>query len=166
MVCNLRLIPLQWRVKENRLEQIQLQPSRLLAAILTAVHLAVWCLVLTLAVASWLVAGTALLLMLSAYVTISRHALLRQSQSIVCLELTDREHVRLQTHAGAWHSGCILGSSTVAPWLTVLNIRRDDQRWPAHVVLMGDSLDPAAFRRLRVWLRWGPRAEADDAATP
>ena len=145
---------------------MQLRPSRLLATILIIVHIAALCMMLTLAIASWLVAGTALLLMLSAYVTISRHALLRQSQSIVRLELTDREHVRLQTRAGAWYSGRILGSSTVAPWLTVLNIRRDGQRWPAHVVLMGDSLDPAAFRRLRVWLRWGPRAEVDDAATP
>ena len=145
---------------------MQLRPSRLLATILTIMHIAALCMMLTLAIASWLVAGTALLLMLSAYVTISRHALLRQSHSIVRLELTDREHVRLQTHAGSWYSGRILGSSTVAPWLTVLNIRRDGQRWPSHVVLMSDSLDPAAFRRLRVWLRWGPRTEADDAATP
>lgn len=121
---------------------------------------------LTLAIGAWLMAGTALLLMISAHATISRHALLRQPGSIVRLELTDRERIRLQTQVGAWYSGRILGSSTVDPWLTVLNIRRDDQRWPAHVVLMSDSLDPAVFRRLRVWLRWGPRATPDDAATP
>ncbi len=153
-------------MKEIRLEPIQLQPSRRLAIVLIAAHIAALCAVLTLAAGAWLIAGAALLLMFSAYATISRHALLRQPASIVRLELTDREHVRLQTHAGAWYCGCILGSSTVTPWLTVLNIRRDDQRWPAHVVLLGDSLDPAAFRRLRVWLRWGPRAEPDDAATP
>ncbi len=152
-------------MEKVRLEQIQLQPSRLLATILIIVHTSALCMMLTLAIGSWPIAGAALLLMFSAYATISRHALLRQPKSIVRLELTDRERIRLQTHAGIWHSGRILGSSTVDPWLTILNIRRDDQRWPAHVVLMGDSLDPAAFRRLRVWLRWGPRAEPDDAVT-
>ncbi len=152
-------------MKEARLEQIELQPSRLLVAILIAVHVAAMCMLLTLAMDARLLAGTALLLMLSARAAILRHALLRRPGSIVRLELADREHIRLQTRAGAWHSGRILGSSTVDPWLTVLNIRRDDRRWPAHVVLMSDSLDPAVFRRLRVWLRWGPRAAPDVAET-
>ncbi len=151
-------------MEKVRLDQIQLQPSRRLAITLIIVHIAALCMLLTLAIDSWLIAGAALLLMFSAYTTISRHALLRQPGSIVCLELTDRDHIHLQSHAGVWHSGRILGSSTVAPWLTVLNIRRNDRRWPVHVVLMGDSLDPAAYRRLRVWLRWGPRAPADAAA--
>lgn len=143
---------------------MQLQPSRLLATILIIVHVAALCMMLTLGLGAWIIAGAALLLVFSACATISRHALLRQPQSIVRLELTDRDHLRLQTHAGAWHTGRILGSSTVAPWLTVLNVRRHGQRWPLHVVLMTDSLDPAAFRRLRVWLRWGPRAEPRDVA--
>lgn len=116
---------------------------------------------LALPVSSWLIAGSTLFLIFSAYSAISHHALLRQSGSIVRLELNDRVHIRLQTRAGHWLTGQILGSSTVAPWLTVLNIRREDQRWAAHVVLMADSLDPAVFRHLRVWLRWGPLTQSD-----
>ncbi len=121
---------------------------------------------LTLDISAGLITGAAVLLLLSAGTTISRYALLRHSRSVVRLELTDREQVRWQTRVGSWHTGLILGSSTVAPWLTVLNIRCDGQRWPIHVALMSDSLDPAAFRRLRVWLRWGPRVATGDAATP
>lgn len=150
-------------MEKIRLEQLQLQPSRLLAATLIIAHVTALCMMLTLPLDAGLLAGAALLMVFSACFSISRHALLRHSRSVVRLELTDRDHLRLQTRAGAWYSGRILGSSTVAPWLTVLNVRRDGQRWPLHVVLMTDSLNPAAFRHLRVWLRWGPRAEPGDA---
>lgn len=150
-------------MEKIQLEQMQLQPSRLLAAILIIAHVTALCLLLTLPLDAGLLAGATLLLVFSADFSISRHALLRHARSVVRLELTDREHLRWQTRAGSWQSGRILGSSTVAPWLTVLNVRCDGRRWPLHVVLLTDSLDAAAFRRLRVWLRWGPRTEAGDA---
>ena len=47
----------------------------------------------------------------------------------------------------------------------MLNIRLDSGGITT-VVILGDGIDANDFRRLRVWLRWGPRpagAETDTA---
>lgn len=55
-----------------------------------------------------------------------------------------------------WATAALLPGATVHPWLTVLRLKTLEGRiFP--LVLVGDSLDAADFRRLRVFLRW--RAE-------
>ena len=149
-----------------RLPVLRLRPSLRLAALLIAVHLTAWGLLTTLTVAVWMPVLAATALAASAAIAVSRHAWLRGRRSVQALEFSTREQVRVRLRDGSWHGGRILGSSTVGAVLTVLNIQLDGQRFPVHAVIMGDSLDHEDFRRLRVWLRWGPHPGEDEAAAP
>lgn len=117
-----------------------------------------------LALPSWTKIAAVLLLLANAVWTIYRHALLCCRHAITELSFSDRETIRLTLRDGSSHFGRVLGSSTVGTGLTLLNIAIDGRRLPVHVVLLGDSLAGDDFRRLRVWLRWGPPAE--DPVTP
>jgi toxin CptA len=151
-------------MNRQRLQLMELRPSPRLALVLLAAHLGALALLVTLPVALWWLFGGAALLLLSALRSITHYALRRSSGSVQALEFADRTQLRVRTCDGAWHSGCILGNSTVGVALLVLNIRIEDQRWPAHVVITGDSLDAEDLRRLRVWLRWGPLPQDQEAA--
>jgi len=59
-----------------------------------------------------------------------------------------------QTLAGVWHEAVLLGSSFVAPHLTVLNLKPAGGRLAKHLVILPDAIDAEDFRRLRVWLKW------------
>lgn len=142
---------------------IELQSSRQLALILGCAHLGALLVLAMLPVALWLQIAGAALLLLSAGYSIRRHAWRRGRSAVTVLHFTDREQLRVRMYDGSWHAGCVLGSSTVGVRCTVLNIRLTDHRFPLHTVIMSDSIDTADFRRLRVWLRWGPREEADAA---
>lgn len=59
----------------------------------------------------------------------------------------------------------LLPGATVHPWLTVARLKTDDGR----VVLLAvavDSLKPADFRRLRVFLRWRAEFSAEESDVP
>jgi hypothetical protein len=84
-----------------------------------------------------------------------RQALRQGPRAVIRLQFRNREQLEICRRDGSWQSGRILGSSTAGTFLTVLNIRVAQQRWPVHVVVTGDSIDGDGFRRLRVWLRWG-----------
>jgi toxin CptA len=153
-------------MNQPRLQVTELRPSRRLALILGSAHLGALLLLATLPIAMWLqLCGVALLLP-GGVLAIRRHALRRGRGAVTALDFMDREHLRVRTRDGAWHTGSVLGTSTVGAAWTVLNLRLDDRRWPVHVVITGNSIDAEDFRRLRVWLRWGPRhaTDAGDAA--
>lgn len=141
---------------------LALRPSRKLAVLLLAAHAATGCMLLWLPLPPWLRGGAALLLLGSAVHTVMRHALLRGPRAITALAFTDSEQVSIGRRDGSWQAGRILGSSTVGALLTVLNIAASGRT--AHVVLLGDSLPADDFRRMRIWLRWGSRGDAEDVA--
>ncbi len=145
------------------LQIIALRPARQLAWILGCAHFAVLLVLATLPVALWLQAGAAVLLLLSAAYTIRLHAWRRGRGAVTALHFTDREQLRVLMQDGTWRAGRVLGSSIVGVACTVLNIRLADHRLPLHVVITNDSIDAEDFRRLRVWLRWGPLETADAA---
>lgn len=167
MVCFHPAIPLQWvAMNPPKLPVMELRPSRQLAVILGCAHLVAALVLALLPAALWLeISGTALLLFSAAY-TIRHHAWRHGRSAVTALHFTDREQLRVRMHDGTWHAGRILGSSTVGISLTVLNIALNDRRLPLHVVLLSDSLDTEDFRRLRVWLRWGPRPPAEETMAP
>lgn len=144
------------------LQIMELRPSRQLAVILGGAHLGVLLVLAMLPMGGWLQAGAIALLLLSAACTIRRHAWRRGRGAVTALHFTDREQLRIRMHDGGWRAGRVLGSSTVGVLCTVLNIRLADRRFPLHTVIMSDSIDREDFRRLRVWLRWGPHETADD----
>lgn len=145
--------------------EVELRPSRRLAGLLGIAHGGVLLLLPTLPIATWLALPIAVLLVISAVLTISHYALQRGIKAVTALKLTDRERLQIRSADGIWHEGLLLGSSTVGAAIAVLNIRMNSGGI-RHVVILGDGIDANDFRRLRVWLRWGPRpsdAETDPA---
>lgn len=145
---------------------MELRPSRQLALLLGCTHLGALLALAMLPVMFWLQAGGATLLLLSAVHSIRHHALRRGRNAVVALHFIDREQLRVKMHDQTWRTGHVLGSSTVGASLTLLNIAIEGRRLPVHAVLLGDSLSAEDFRRLRVWLRWGPRPADEEAVTP
>ncbi|MBX3650771.1 MAG: hypothetical protein KF771_05310 [Burkholderiales bacterium] len=136
-----------------------LQPAYRLAAILALVHAGIGGLLLFMPLPLWVLVMLMVGVLASAVHGIWRQALRRGSRAITRLQFRNREQLEIGRRDGSRQSGRILGSSTAGTLLTVLNIRLERQRWPVHVVVTHDSLDGDGFRRLRVWLRWGPPPE-------
>ncbi|MNC95848.1 hypothetical protein D3C83_130640 [compost metagenome] len=67
-----------------------------------------------------------------------------------------------RTRSGQWRRGTVLGSTFVAPYLTVLNLKVDGRRRTYHAVVMADSVAADEYRRLSVWLRWRKTAADDE----
>lgn len=144
--------------------RVALGPSPRLAILLLAAHGgAAAALMLTPLDALVLMVALAALAASAAF-TLYRHALRRGAAAVVALECRDREQLALRLGDGRWFEGTILGSSTVSTVLTVLNIRCNGRPRRVHVVLLGDGIAAEDYRRLRVWLRWGPRPAARAAS--
>lgn len=130
------------------------QPSHQLAIILSLAHFAVagllWLLALSLGIKVIIVA--ALIISLIHY--LRRDALLTANNAVVALELSDEMPCTLITRSGKSIACTILGSTFVAPYLTVLNLKFPENFFTCSVVILPDSMDAEQFRQLRVWLRW------------
>jgi len=149
-----------------RIAPLTLRPSRRLATILIVAHATTGGLLLAMSLPSWVTVAVSVMLLVSAACSVYRYALLRGPAGITTLVFSDREAIRLTLRDGSTHDGHVLGSSTVGITLTILNIALAGKRLPVHVVLLGDSLAAEDFRRLRVWLRWGPRPRDEEPAAP
>jgi len=143
--------------------EITLRASRLLAACLIVLHAVV--LVLTLVMPLlWesVLPRPALVLALTASLAyhLAQHALRRLPGSVTGLNLALDGAFAIR-RGGDWLPAEVLGSSFVHPHLTVLSLRLEGRRFATHVVLVPDALDAEAFRRLRVWLRWGTKVPSN-----
>lgn len=141
--------------------KIRLRPSWTLAAILTAAHCAAIILILQVSLPHWqqAIAITALLASLVFY--IRRTALLLSREAAVAIEVASDDSFSVQTRRGDWLACEVLGSTYVASFLVVLNLREIEAGKVRHVVILPDSIDGEDFRRLRVWLRWKRAAPPD-----
>jgi toxin CptA len=139
---------------------LHLRSSFRLASMLSLAHLSagalLWPLMLPLTVK--LAGIAALALSLAIYL---RHYALRTSPgSITSLTLADDMACTLYTRDGQRVTCALLGSSFVAPYLTVLELKPlSPTRWwhklrAYSVVILPDATDSEEFRRLRVLLRW------------
>jgi hypothetical protein len=63
---------------------------------------------------------------------------------------------------GSWHVAREVTGGVIAPWLAVIGLKEDGGR-TRRILLMPDAMQSEAFRELRVWLRWRPRAEHEQA---
>jgi toxin CptA len=91
------------------------------------------------------------------------YALLRSPGSVVSIELSEEMAGTLETRCGERISCTLLGSSFVAPYLTVLDWKPLEPQaslmpWrklsARSVVILPDGIDAEEFRQLRVLLRW------------
>jgi len=145
--------------------QIAFRPSRQLAAVLTAIHIAAGATILPLHVPLQFKLALATAIAASLIHALWRYALLRSSAALVALELSDASEADVQTCDGAWHHARILGTSYVSPLLTVLNLKFDGCLVARHLVIAPDMVATEDFRTLRVILRW-KCASAPKGANP
>ena len=134
--------------------RIRLTPSRLLAAVLILAHAAAIVVVVMVELPQWLKVVAIALLIAQCAVVVRRQALLRGANAATAIEITSDHRINVESRSAGWCEYEVLGSSYVAPYLTVLNLRQSGTRVAKHVLLLPDSLNTDDFRKLRVWLRW------------
>lgn len=74
--------------------------------------------------------------------------------SLVGLQLNDEGKFLFSRRDGQDIEGVLLGSSFISPWLTILNLRPEEQWQTVSLVILPDAVKQEDFRRLRVLLRW------------
>lgn len=145
---------------------IRLKRSMRLAMMLSLAHFStiglLWPLMLPVAVK---LLGTVILAM-SLIFYLRYYALLRSPGSVVGLELSDEMACTIETRCGERIPYALLGSSFVAPYLTVLDGKLQQSSEPRRclmpcekfsarsIVILPDAIDAEEFRQLRVLLRW------------
>ena len=151
---------------------VPLKPSKRLAVMLSFAHFAavglLWPLILPL---SAKLAGSAMLIV-SLVFYLRRYALLRSPDSVTYIELSEEMTCTVETRRGDRIVCALLGSSFVAPYLTLLELKplkwQDSIELPGSsaypkqrrrlfarsVVILPDGIDAEQFRQLRVLLRW------------
>ena len=133
---------------------IHIKPSLQLVILLSLAHFAVagllWTLTLTLSIKAM---GT-FVLIISLIYYLKQDALLTANNAVVAFALSDEMRCALTTRSGESIACSILGSTFVAPYLTVLNLKPVEKLFTRSVVILPDSMDAEEFRQLRVWLRW------------
>jgi hypothetical protein len=146
---------------------IELRPSRQLAVLLVAAHLAavavVWSLELSIAV------HIALKLAIAASLVwaLAKNGWFGYERAPVALRIEpagksgEPDAIEVRHRSGKTVRGCVVDGSFVAPYLTVVRYRAADARrfsMDKSVLIFPDSLERELFRRLRVRLKWGRAA--------
>jgi hypothetical protein len=135
----------------NATLQVRLRPSRALAVAIAAAHLAA--LAAALVALPGAAAGVAAAGVVLSAIAQVRQALHRAPDAVAGLELTADGGAAVAGPAGDWSTARLRSVAVPVPWLAVVTLRDAAGRRRSAIVLP-DSLDPEAFRRLRIWLRW------------
>ncbi len=133
---------------------IAVGPSRRLAGLLVGMHGFAAAMLWLVPLPHWFAALLMPVFLGSAWHTLRRDGFRTLPRSLMALRLDADCRCEFQTRAGAWHEAALLGSSFVAPYLTVLNLKPAGGRLAKHLVIFPDAVDAEDFRRLRVWLKW------------
>jgi toxin CptA len=131
----------------------RLRPSRLLTTMFVLVHASAAAVLCTVVLPLEVTLAIGVAIAASLLHALWRHALLRSRGSLVTVEIRNRSEAAVKRKDGEWHDAEILGTSSVTPWLTVLNLAGPGRR-RRHVLLVPDNIDSQDFRELRVLLRW------------
>jgi hypothetical protein len=137
----------------------KLRPSRFLALLFSLLCLAslvslwllplpfLWLLTLTVAVLYW--GGYCLLF----------DTYLRMGHSCVAFRLENQEEIVLVLRNGRHLPGRVSSDSLVTPYLVILNVVQKEQRRRRSLLISPDAMGVDSFRRLRVALKWGDKAD-------
>jgi toxin CptA len=101
----------------------------------------------------WRVAGS-LLLVASLLFYILRDVYQAMGYSIVALKCLPDHRLELQNKKGDWIAASLRPGSFVAPYLTTLAYRAEQNFFNRYVLILPDMLDAETFRQLRTHLRW------------
>ncbi|HWU34551.1 MAG TPA: protein YgfX [Methylovorus sp.] len=144
--------------------QVDLRPSRRLAAILMVASGGAVLMLLMVPLPWWVTLLGALLIVVASLRQLQRHAWRSVPQAWMRLQWTVESGWQAWRHDGQAMQITILPDSMVTSVLTVIRFRCAGQRWPQALVLLADSADPESLRRLRVQLRWAyERTSAEPA---
>lgn len=132
---------------------IHIAPNLLLLVVFATVGLLACVTVFVVPIAlGWQLSATGLIVLLTIH-AIFEHALLKLPYSIV--QLSYRHEQWLITDAkGQTHQVKIHGSSFVAAYCSVINVKIDGDKMMRTVLITPSRVDADAFRRLRVLFRW------------
>jgi toxin CptA len=137
----------------------KLRPSRFLAllfSLLCALSLvSIWALPLP---AAGLLALMLVVLCWTGYFLL-RDASLRMGHSCVAFRLEGQEEIVLVLRSGTHLSGRVSVDSLVTPFLVILNVALKERRGRRSLLVMPDTMGAESFRRLRVALKWGDKAD-------
>ena len=87
------------------------------------------------------------------------YANLRMGHSCVAFRLEDRDEIVLVLRSGRHLSGRVSPDSLVTPYIVILNVVLSEQRRGRSLLILPDAMGEDSFRRLRVALRWGDKAD-------
>jgi hypothetical protein len=135
-------------------QSFELQPSRILAAVLGAAHLAALASLVPLAFPAWAKAALALVILFSLRHHLRCDALLSGPSSGMALALEGAQAM-LSLRGGKTLTGSLSRDSVVTPFLVVLIIVPRGVRLARSVVILPDNLGAESFRQLCVRLKWG-----------
>jgi len=142
-----------WRVV------IAIGPSRLVARFVTGLAAAaIACLLLSGVARVWAFPACAVVVA-AAVAALRRDAFREGHGSARGLRVDLEGRVEVMGDSGAVRAGRLAPGSFVAPWLVVVRWRPEGAHFARTVLVPPDAVDPDAFRRLRVLLRWGPAGE-------
>lgn len=134
--------------------RLSLKASRYLATGLTLGHLAAIGCVAIVPLPLWLKLLLSVILAASLMQSLTREAWRIGSSSIIELQCEREGGVLVKTRSGKEWAACVLGSSFVASYLTIVLLKPNASRRVCAVVILPDALEPELFRQLRVWLKW------------
>ncbi len=137
------------------LRQFKFRASRTFGALLIGAHATGIAVLPLLALPFWVALILTLALLFSLWYFLRRDAWLALASSCVGLAEEDDGGIVLILRDGGRIPCRILRDSLVMPWLVVLNVLPQGAPVARGVVILPDSMDVEAFRRLRVWLRHG-----------
>lgn len=128
--------------------------SRLLALLVGAMHVFGTALAWLPPFPVWAKISLSLVFLGSLGYYLGRDCLRTLPSSVVAVQLRPDCSCAVQTRNGEWLEASLLGSSFVAPYLTILNLRVAGGKFNPSVVLLPDAVEAEDFRRLRVLLKW------------
>jgi len=80
-------------------------------------------------------------------------------RSCVAFRLGGQDEIVLVLRSGTHLSGRVSADSLVTPFLVILNVALKERRGKRSLLVMPDTMGAESFRRLRVALKWGDKAD-------
>ena len=84
---------------------------------------------------------------------------LRMGHSCVAFRLETQDEIVLVLRNGRHLAGRVSSDSLVTPYLVILNVVLKEPRRRRSLLISPDAMGVESFRRLRVALKWGDKAD-------
>jgi toxin CptA len=133
---------------------IHRKPSFRLAVILSSAHIATAILLWPLSLSLEVKMLIAILIVISLIHYLGRDALLYADKAVISFTLSEKMQCTAIARSGKTTICKVLGSTFVAPYLVVINLKPEGEFFPCSIVILPDGIDLDMHRQLRVWLRW------------